>query len=69
MFGDDLFTEKFNNGFSLVLGVIVGLSTLFTVLLVTLPKQYDPYIQTSRSGSSTRRGTRSRRWMRMGKSR
>jgi beta-1,4-mannosyltransferase len=43
MFGDDLFTEKFNNGFSLVLGVIVGLSTLFTVLLVTLPKQYDPY--------------------------
>jgi beta-1,4-mannosyltransferase len=26
-----------------VLGVIVVLSTLFTLLLVTLPKQYDPY--------------------------
>jgi len=43
MFVDDLFTEKFNNGFSLALGVIVTLSTLFTLLLVTLPKQYDPY--------------------------
>jgi beta-1,4-mannosyltransferase len=40
---DDFFTESFNNGFSIVLTVIVGLSTFFTLLLVTLPKQYDPY--------------------------
>jgi beta-1,4-mannosyltransferase len=30
-----------DNGFSTVLNVIVALSTLFTILLVTLPKQYD----------------------------
>ncbi|KAF2029917.1 hypothetical protein EK21DRAFT_66775 [Setomelanomma holmii] len=40
---EDLFTESFNNGFSVVLTVLVGLSTFFTLLLVTLPKQYDPY--------------------------
>jgi beta-1,4-mannosyltransferase len=40
---DDLFSESFNNGFSIVLTIVVGLSTFFTLLLVTLPKQYDPY--------------------------
>jgi beta-1,4-mannosyltransferase len=39
---DDLLGEKFNNEFSAVLSVIVALSTFFTVLLITLPKQYDP---------------------------
>ncbi|KAH7356319.1 beta-1,4-mannosyltransferase-like protein [Pyrenochaeta sp. MPI-SDFR-AT-0127] len=43
MFDDIVFSEKFNSGFSLVLGIIVGLSTLFTFLLVTAPSQYDPY--------------------------
>ncbi|KAH4179283.1 chitobiosyldiphosphodolichol beta-mannosyltransferase [Parastagonospora nodorum] len=39
----DFFNEKLNNGFSAVLTGIVALSTLFTILLLTLPKQYDPY--------------------------
>lgn len=43
MFGEDLFTDKFNNAFSLVLGVVVALSTFFSILLLTLPSQYDPY--------------------------
>jgi beta-1,4-mannosyltransferase len=40
---DDFFNDKFSSGFSVVLSVIVVLSTFFTILLVTLPKQYDPY--------------------------
>lgn len=40
---DGFFSDKFNNGFSAVLSVIVALSTFFTILLITLPKQYDPY--------------------------
>jgi beta-1,4-mannosyltransferase len=40
---EEFFNDKFNNGFSAVLTGIVALSTLFTVLLLTLPKQYDPY--------------------------
>lgn len=40
---DDIFTDKFNTGFSVVLTVVVVLSTLFSLVLVTLPKQYDPY--------------------------
>ncbi|KAF1937870.1 chitobiosyldiphosphodolichol beta-mannosyltransferase [Clathrospora elynae] len=43
MFDEHIFTDKFNNGFSVVLAVIVALSTLFTILLLTLPSQYDPY--------------------------
>jgi beta-1,4-mannosyltransferase len=43
MFGDDVFSDKHSNGLSVVLGVVVALSTLFTLLLVTLPSQYDPY--------------------------
>lgn len=34
--------EKFSHEFSTLLSVIVAISTFFTVLLVTLPKQYDP---------------------------
>ncbi|KAJ4375816.1 mannosyltransferase [Neocucurbitaria cava] len=43
MFEDLVSTEKFSNGFSLILSVILALSTFFTILLVTLPSQYDPY--------------------------
>lgn len=43
MGAEDIFTPSFNNGFSIVLSVIVALSTLFSLLLLTLPKQYDPY--------------------------
>jgi beta-1,4-mannosyltransferase len=39
---DDFLSEKFNNEFSAVLSIIVALSTFFTILLITLPKQYDP---------------------------
>ena len=40
---EDFFNQKLNNGFSAVLTGTVVLSTLFTILLLTLPKQYDPY--------------------------
>ncbi|KAF2821641.1 hypothetical protein CC86DRAFT_373478 [Ophiobolus disseminans] len=40
---EHVFTDKFNNVFSLVLTGFVIVSTLFSVLLVTLPKQYNPY--------------------------
>jgi beta-1,4-mannosyltransferase len=33
--------DWFDNSFSTLLNVVVALSTLFTILLVTLPKQYD----------------------------
>lgn len=43
MFGEEIFTDKFNHGFELALGVFVALSTIFTLVLLTLPSQYDPY--------------------------
>ena len=43
MFEEFISSEKFSNGFSVVLSVILVLSTFFTILLVTLPRQYDPY--------------------------
>ncbi|KAJ4323243.1 mannosyltransferase [Neodidymelliopsis sp. IMI 364377] len=44
MFGESLLTEKFSNGFDVVLGIALVLSSLFTIILVTLPSQYDPYM-------------------------
>lgn len=41
---ESLFTEKFSTGFDVVLGVALLLSSLFTIILVTLPSQYDPYL-------------------------
>ena len=35
--------DNYGDIFSVVLWVFVALSTLFTVILVTLPSQYDPY--------------------------
>ena len=43
MLSEDIFTERFNNGFAVVLTAFVILSTLFTIILLTLPSQYDPY--------------------------
>lgn len=43
MFDNDIFTEDFSNVFSIVLTLFVIASTLFTIILLTLPKQYDPY--------------------------
>lgn len=43
MFDNDIFTEGFSNVFSIVLTLFVIASTLFTIILLTLPKQYDPY--------------------------
>jgi beta-1,4-mannosyltransferase len=40
---DDFFTDKFNNGFSIILTGFLLVSTCFTILLLTLPSQYDPY--------------------------
>lgn len=40
---ESLLTEKFSNGFDVVLGVALLLSCVFTLVLVTLPSQYDPY--------------------------
>lgn len=40
---EDILTDKFSNAFSVVLSIVVVLSTLFSILLVTLPRQYDPY--------------------------
>ena len=47
MFDEDLFTESFNHGFEIVLGVFVVLSMLLTIALLTLPSQYDPYLDKS----------------------
>lgn len=41
---ESLLTEKFSNGFDVVLGVALLASIIFTILLVTLPSQYDPYM-------------------------
>ncbi|KAF2267365.1 beta-1,4-mannosyltransferas-like protein [Lojkania enalia] len=38
-----MFTEEFNRTFELVLFLAVVVSTLFTICLLTLPAQYDPY--------------------------
>ena len=43
MFDKDTSPDKDGNLFSVILGVVVTLSTLFTALLLTLPSQYDPY--------------------------
>lgn len=40
---EDILTDKFSNAFSVVLSIVVVLSTIFSILLVTLPRQYDPY--------------------------
>jgi beta-1,4-mannosyltransferase len=44
MFGEELFTEAFNNVFEIILGIVVVLSMLLTIVLLTLPSQYDPYL-------------------------
>ena len=38
-----MFSEKFNKTFELVLFGVVLLSTVFTIFLLTLPSQYNPY--------------------------
>lgn len=43
IFRDDFLSDKASRWFDLALYAILGLSTLFTIVLVTLPKQYDPY--------------------------
>jgi beta-1,4-mannosyltransferase len=43
MFSEALFTDAFNHGFEIVLGAFVVLSMLLTIVLLTLPSQYDPY--------------------------
>jgi beta-1,4-mannosyltransferase len=43
MFDHHTSPDKDGNLFSVILGVVVTLSTLFTALLLTLPSQYDPY--------------------------
>lgn len=43
MFDNDTSSDKDGNLLSVILGVVVTLSTLFTALLLTLPSQYDPY--------------------------
>lgn len=40
---ESLLTERFSSGFDVVLGVALLCSTIFTIVLVTLPSQYDPY--------------------------
>ncbi|KAJ4366551.1 mannosyltransferase [Ascochyta clinopodiicola] len=41
---ESLLSERFSHGFDIVLGVALLLSSLFTIILVTLPSQYDPYL-------------------------
>jgi beta-1,4-mannosyltransferase len=43
MWREDSFSEAFDEWLSIGLGVFVGLSTLFTLVLLTLPSQYSPY--------------------------
>jgi beta-1,4-mannosyltransferase len=43
MFDDFTSPDKDGKLFSVILGVVVTLSTLFTALLLALPSQYDPY--------------------------
>lgn len=41
---ESLLTERFSTGFDVVLGVALLCSVVFTIILVTLPSQYDPYL-------------------------
>ena len=41
---ESLLTERFSNSFDIVLGVALFFSSLLTIVLVTLPSQYDPYM-------------------------
>jgi beta-1,4-mannosyltransferase len=41
---ESLLTERFSNGFDVLLGVALLSSTIFTIILLTLPSQYDPYL-------------------------
>ncbi|KAH6643999.1 beta-1,4-mannosyltransferas-like protein [Boeremia exigua] len=41
---ESLLTERFSNGFDVVLAIALLLSTIFTIILLTLPSQYDPYL-------------------------
>lgn len=43
IFRDDFLSEHSSWLFDIALYTILGLSTLFTIVLVTLPSQYDPY--------------------------
>lgn len=43
MFPDDTAADKYGGLFPVVLSLVLVLSSLFTLLLVTLPSQYDPY--------------------------
>ena len=43
MFLDDTTVDKYGGLFPVVLSLVLVLSSLFTLLLVTLPSQYDPY--------------------------
>lgn len=40
---DDVFTDSFSNAFSYILTAFLVISTSFTIVLLTLPTQYDPY--------------------------
>lgn len=40
---EDKLTDTFNAWFNFILFAAVALSTLFTVILITLPSQYHPY--------------------------
>jgi beta-1,4-mannosyltransferase len=40
MFGHDISSDKSSDWISLLLGLVVVLSTLFTIFLLTLPSQY-----------------------------
>ena len=42
-FVEGFLVPKFNEWFEFILYGLVGLSTLFTIVLLTLPSQYDPY--------------------------
>lgn len=41
---ESLLTEGFSNRFDIILGVALFFSFVFTIILVTLPSQYDPYL-------------------------
>lgn len=44
MWSEDSFTDSFNEWFAFCLWTFVALSTLFTLILLTLPSQYNPFI-------------------------
>lgn len=43
MLSEDFFTDKFSRSFDIVLFSALILSTFLTIVLLTLPSQYDPY--------------------------